>query len=109
MSDCTDCKNKCCFRGPGPWSVVPKEQWLSDGSQNLMCAEFDFKTELCKVWGTDDLPLICETSLCNQRVWSANEVAERHALLWEHVRLREYGEISEPHPFDRELKGDSEC
>ena len=93
IKSCSECTDKCCSRGPGPYKKVRVEKWLSDGAENLMCKNFNEKTELCTIWNTDKFPVICETFICANKEWTVGQIISRHQILWSELRHNLYGTV----------------
>jgi hypothetical protein len=66
--------------GEGPFKPIPFKEWYYSmqtiDRYNHMCANYNPDTELCTVWGTDELPVECEIFVCNNRTFSEEELAE---------------------------------
>jgi len=77
VTNCKDCKNKCCKAGPGPYVEVYPEVWFtSRGSEkyNTVCINFNLATEECLAWNSEELPRICKTYICSNKIYSKEEL-----------------------------------
>jgi len=76
IDSCMDCKSNCCRVGPGPYEVIPVEQYLYNfersNNYNKKCEHLD--NGLCRVWGTDKFPIDCAIYVCHVREFSPGEL-----------------------------------
>lgn len=77
IKSCSECKVKCCKTGPGPYEVLPPEEYLENfgttDAYNTKCQELK-PNGMCGIWGTPDFPLECRTYVCQTRKYSKEEL-----------------------------------
>lgn len=77
VNSCFECKSVCCKHGPGPYRSLPPEDYLENFSTteayNTKCMALGDDNK-CTLWGTKDFPHVCRTHVCNQRIFTKEEL-----------------------------------
>ena len=77
VSSCFECKAICCKHGPGPYQPLAPEEYLENfgtsDAYNTRCMALDDEGK-CSIWGTPKFPHVCRTHVCNQRIFSKEEL-----------------------------------
>lgn len=79
IKSCVDCQTNCCRIGPGPYEILPFQEYFErqgfheKSSYNTQCASLgeDLK---CQEWGTDRMPIGCQIMVCPVRDYSSEEL-----------------------------------
>lgn len=79
VKSCFDCKAVCCKHGPGPHRSLPPEEYLenfgTEDAYNTKCMALS-EDGKCTIWGTKDFPHVCRVHVCNQKIFTPQELKE---------------------------------
>ena len=82
---CSECKHKCCKTGPGPYTEINPKDYNDIANNpegyNTKCKYFDLKTEMCTIWNTNKIPLLCKTWICWLKEYTQEELDNINKLL----------------------------
>ena len=77
ISSCSDCVDKCCETGPGPYKVLKPLKYLENysvsESYNTKCEGLT-RSGKCKYWNTSKLPAECRAYVCTKRSFTKKEL-----------------------------------